>query len=276
MCCLDAGLDHKDQQDQVAPDVLVVVDPRNPEPYITFLNFQLHAAYTAVVFTRNPALTLPGQRHALLAVALVRSITQLCEPAHQTAQHVLATLHILFTLRSYLGSNRPNVSAKACTCGIVRAVERHEASHGFDRRCIGQLMEPHPGQNLTEADDDVQSICRVLAALCCLPELCITAGVFKTENTGQLQEACRALLAEAVSRDVRVQVRSKLAEGQLEKDVSMALLGKALGISEDSCVLPQPDGVPEPKDVWFSSAFDRDTAKVNVASRRSCRGGCMM
>ena len=263
MCCLDTGVDHKDLDGNLSPEVLVVADPRNPMPYEIFLNLRLHAAYTAVIFARNPALILHVQRHALLAVSLVRAITQLTDPHFQTPPHVLAALHILYTLRSYLSANR--VSKPFCNCGIPHPVERHESANAYDWRCIALLMEPFPGRRLTEAEhDDVQTICRILAVLCALPERVISSGLFSNEYTFALQEACLALLAETVSRDARVQIRATIGEqkSETEKNVTLVLLAKALGIAHDSCPQSQLDLAAERDSVTISDSFDFHAAKV--------------
>ncbi len=259
MCMLDTGADLPDVAGSIASDILVVVDPRNPAPYEAFLRLSLHSAYTAVVVTRNPALHLPSQRHALLAVSLVRGITQLCEPAFQTPLHIANTLRLLFTLRSYLNINQKT----RCACLSRCAVEPHDGSHSFDHRCIAQLLEPTPGRYLTEASDDVQSICRILAALCCLPEHVQKCGLFEPQNASVLGDACLALLGETVSRDVRVKIRS-INDSRPDHDVSMTLLQSTLGITEDSCAAPANGAPADPSSVKQPDNFNMDIAKVKL------------
>jgi hypothetical protein len=69
-----------------------------------FMGTSLFDAYTAVVFTRNPALSLPAQKMALLMVALVQAVRQLLQPVTRTREHVLVALTIWRTLRARLAS----------------------------------------------------------------------------------------------------------------------------------------------------------------------------
>ena len=64
-----------------------------------FMGTSLFDAYTAVVFTRNPALSLPAQKTALLMIALVQAVRQLLQPVTRTREHVLMVLTIWQTVR---------------------------------------------------------------------------------------------------------------------------------------------------------------------------------
>ena len=81
MCALDAGIAMKDSQGNIAQDVLVIINPRNPGPYRAFLNTKLYHNYLAVVFTRNPSLYIPSQQTAIYIVALCKAIDQLLTDA---------------------------------------------------------------------------------------------------------------------------------------------------------------------------------------------------
>ena len=223
MCLLDAGVELRDDEGQAAADVLVVVDARNAAPALQFLSSMLHAAYMAVVFTRHPSLVVPGQQHALLAVSLVQSIAQLAD--NPSTAHVINTLHILHTLRCYLFASRAS-KPHECPhhphptlgplCGPAR--------NAYDFACVSRLLSPQPGCLLTEADEEAQSMCRILATLCAVPELSRACNFFGQSNIDNRIEACLALLAESVSRDVRMKMRSEPTEGLTDQEHSMKLL----------------------------------------------------
>jgi hypothetical protein len=77
MCALDAGIELKDSTGQLAQDVLVVINPRNPGPYRAFLKSKLYQNYLAVLFTRNPDIFIPSQQTAIYIVSLCKAIEQL-------------------------------------------------------------------------------------------------------------------------------------------------------------------------------------------------------
>ena len=82
---------------------------------------------------------------------------------------------------------------------------------------------------MTEAEDtDVVSVCKILAAMCCLTEKMHTTGILTDRK--QLGLVACALLAESVSREARVVIYSKTDK---PADVVHALLVKALDISND-------------------------------------------
>jgi len=83
---LDHGLPLHDQKGVRAADVLVLANPRNPEPYLQFVGSRLHDLYLSLVFTRSLDISLPAQRTALLMVALARSLEQLLPPPRAPAR----------------------------------------------------------------------------------------------------------------------------------------------------------------------------------------------
>jgi hypothetical protein len=261
MCLLDVGVELCDATGP-APDILVVAHaPSSTNPPRTwakmaFLSSHVHKAYLATAFTRNPSLVVPGQQHALLAVALVRSIVQLCDEGSCTPQHISNTLDILFTLRCYLfacSSSRPYRCAQHKHPILGRPVTERNS---FDFACVTGLLGAAPGPLLTEAHEEMQSMCRVLATMCAVPELLRVASFFSVSNERARVEACLALLAESVSRDVRIKIRS--GDSATAASRSELLVQEVLGIDDSTC---SPQGNPP----QFSDAYDFDVALVNLS-----------
>ena len=129
-------------------------------------------------------------------------------------------------------------------------------------------MRPNPGCFLTEAEeDDVQTVCKVLAPLCCLPELVDALGLFRPAHQEQLGAVSLALMAETVSRGARIQIVNASKAQPLAtscttlQEVSAELLRRALNIDESSVVMPQPDDIPEPVNVVQACTYDEAAAR---------------
>jgi hypothetical protein len=99
MCSLDSQCNLQDLGRHDISDIMVVMNPRHPDPYRLFMNTRLYQTYLSVVFTRNPNLFMPAQQTALLMVALVRAISQLTDKNFATQRHVQNCLNIIYTLR---------------------------------------------------------------------------------------------------------------------------------------------------------------------------------
>jgi hypothetical protein len=44
-------------------DVMVLMNPRNPEPFRLFMRTKLYQTYTSVLFTRNPNMFVPSMQN---------------------------------------------------------------------------------------------------------------------------------------------------------------------------------------------------------------------
>ena len=83
---------------------MLQIDPRNPRPGLALRQLLLHKAYTAVVITRSPVLTVGQQEIALLTIALVTACEQLMESKYLNVKHARAVCHMLHTLRWQIGA----------------------------------------------------------------------------------------------------------------------------------------------------------------------------
>eukprot|EP00808_Paulinella_micropora_P005498 g5708.t1 len=217
MCALDAGAHLTDSLGRPVQDVLVVRDPRASVACTRYLRSPLYRAYLAVLFTRNPELSLPSQGTALDMSALVTGCTQLMSSALRSEAMVCTVLDLLASLRWRLGATR--AAAKQKAKGEV------EEGSGYWVDLLKMLSGPTPGKYMTEAPPaDVVSLAKLLGPLLALPQA--TQPLFplpqgaQTDNrekeadnrprsfagTG-LAEVAMALMAEAVSRDCRVFVK---------------------------------------------------------------------
>jgi hypothetical protein len=117
MCALDSGAVLKDPTTgHATPDVLVMLDPRNPHPYKQWLRTALSDAYLAVTFARNPDLYVPAQRTALLMVAFVRAVEQLMTVVNPPAASVAKP-----TVAATTASNTPTPAASTSSASSTTA-----------------------------------------------------------------------------------------------------------------------------------------------------------
>ena len=203
MCILDANIDYKDpSRSQPVSDILIVENPLHSYPYKEFQRTKLNLAYTSVVFTRNPCLSIPSQSISLLMISFVKSIEQLMNPSFRNEKLLELTFEMYFSIRK-------KISQKDYWVNIVK-----------------KLYLPNPGKYMTESEeDDIISIAKILVPLCCLDQcgdLFTSSDLFR-----QLASSSLCLLAEAVSRSCRV-----LAKIRDQFRNARPLIRKALGIHE--------------------------------------------
>eukprot|EP00026_Physarum_polycephalum_P004641 Phypoly_transcript_04663.p1 GENE.Phypoly_transcript_04663~~Phypoly_transcript_04663.p1 ORF type:complete len:660 (-),score=89.51 Phypoly_transcript_04663:152-1933(-) len=230
MCGLHAMATHRDTMGRQVQDVLVILDPKNPDPYLAFLKSPLHAAYMGVIFARNPDIQLPAQRSGLLMSALVRGITQLLEPAFRTREFVGMLLKLVYTIRKR-----------------INAAEINE----YWDAVLKKLTLSQPGKWMTEApEDDIGSVAKLLGVMCCSMEKVKNLQLFDDTEASkqQLAEVSLALLAETSSRGARGKIKGIIekerlkdltAKPPLESKITHDLLFDALGLSEN-CSHPDP------------------------------------
>jgi hypothetical protein len=165
-------------------DVVLVGDPRNFEPFRAFSRSTLFQHYLSILFSLNPDLSNARQMTALLAVALVRSVTQMLHPKRQTALAAQNMLRLLYTLRR-------------------RMLSTADEEGSYWSALLTKLGNTDAARHLTEApEDDIGSIAKVLACLVCLPE-----RLDAITRPGHLAELSLALMAEAASRGCRIEVK---------------------------------------------------------------------
>ena len=276
LSALDCGHRLLDGTGELAPDVLVLVDPALGTEACaatsTFLQSALHATYLALVFTRSAALRLPAQRTALLVVAFVKGAEQqlrrragdrvaeprmMRQPSHfemdSSAEDIrlaLAILHTLTTMQAHATAAAPEL--------------------------VMHLLGPSPGVCMTEAGDNgVDSVCQLLVLLCLSDEL---EPLFAptADAAARRSRVAMALLAEAVSRSCRVLLRTSVANAGSSQGGAAAveactgqsaamlmahtLVRKALGVTPGSCRDVLADDVGEPEHVEHASEYDVERA----------------
>ena len=169
LCMLDANVDLADSRGEPVTDVLVVSEASNPLPYKLFLSTTLSDAVVASTLARNPFAVIASQRTALLMVAFCQSVTQLLTPACNTTANVKLVFDLMHSVR----------------------MQCKTEAGGYWDSMINKLAQPLPGRFITEApEDDVASVCKALAPLCCFHELvrmctcvCINLFMFVTMYT---------------------------------------------------------------------------------------------
>ncbi len=237
LCFMEAAIPLVDSAGEKCYDVVLVGDPRNFEPYRAFSRSTLFQHYLSILFSLNPDLANPRQMTALLAVALVRCVTQLLNPKRQTALAVQNMFRLLYTLRR-------------------RMLSTADDEGSYWTALLSKLENTDAAKHLTEApEDDIGSIAKVLACIVCLPE-----RLEAISRPGHLAELSLALMAEAASRGCRIEV--KLSPNQ----EAHPLLVKALGIAEESCAFPTSVDEPEPKKLEHGDGFD-----IVIGRKRSGR-----
>jgi hypothetical protein len=154
MCFLEAVVPLMDSSSEKCYDVVLVGDPRNFTPYTMFSKSTLFQLYTSVQFTLNPDLYNPRQTTALLAISLVRAITQLLQPKRLgDPLSIQMMLRLLYTLRT--------------------RITRDKDDDSYWVQLLGKLSHHQLAMHLTEApEDDVGSIAKVLALMVCVPNRC--------------------------------------------------------------------------------------------------------
>lgn len=253
LCFLEAGVPLTDSDQEKCTDVIICGDPRNFAPYLAFCKSTLFHHYLSITFSRNPDLYTPRQTTALLAVALVRSVTQLLS-GKRTDNQIRSMLCLLYTLRMRMTmtSNRNNNS------------NGDEGQENYWEALLNKLGLPDVERHLTEApEDDVGSICKPLAVLLAIPQ----GSTSFLHNASHMSHLALALMAEASSRGARIEVKMSAAtDGGGGAVDAHPLLVKALGITEASCVYPRPLEEPEPKKIQHDDSYD-----MVVARKRSSR-----
>lgn len=211
LCALECGQPLVDGTGELAPDVLVLVDPALGHAAAadceTFARSALHHLYLSIAFTRSAALPLPQQHAALLMVAFAKAAEQALRRRGgglMTEQRVMrqpSTFHVAEAteeLRIAL--------AILHTLQINSSLLR--AGSEFQTQMATKLLSDEPGAHMTEAEGDgVETVCQLLCLLCLSPSL---DGLFATtpEATAQRSAVAMALLAEATSRGCRALLKS--------------------------------------------------------------------
>lgn len=227
MCALHANLAVEDDTlGERIEDVLVVLDPRHPEPYDAFCRTQLHSAYTSVVFTRNPSLHLNVQQTALLVISLCRAITQLLQARCRTPEQVNVIFSIIYTIR-----------------------RRARKQMAFWNAILEKFLDPEPGRHMTEAQGDgIASVCQLLGAMCAFPDSPLVAKLLNDKNQLAKVRNCDvlnlvllpcqvavALMAESVSREARVKIKTTTTKKKNSKltdsETAFGLLRLVLNIT---------------------------------------------
>lgn len=275
MCALDCGYkstsDELPFSDSGCEDCVVIsesaceivdgVQPWRPlEVARRFLRSKLHDVYLSIVFTRSPSVVLSAsQRTALPMITLVRGIEQLLRLRMKSPDassfrstpglvtHVRNMVCLMLTIRSTVLRTKDG-SLLEWALEIVQAM----------------LFSSRPQDHLTEAPPagrsvgGVASVCQVLGVLCCADaaEPLFNSPEVSTVGTSQLTRVSLALLAEAVSRSCRVQIKTEASSVPVGEQPYRRLLRKALGITKASCHDVSADGVPEADGLVHSSEIE--------------------
>ncbi|KAJ3149888.1 hypothetical protein HK101_002005 [Irineochytrium annulatum] len=224
LCFLHGGHTWKDESGLVVQDVMVLHDPSSTIP-AKYMKTSIHKINLSITFTRNPDLYIPAQQIALLSISFVKAVEQLYYdkdnfgPTHADRRRSL--IEIIFstalTIRRLAGRDRSWVDV------------------------LDKLARPHPGKYLTEAEgDEIPSIAKILVALTCIGRLgggkdtaeAVRRSDALWADTAGLREAALAVLAESVSRGVRVMVR--VLDPTKRPDSHRPLIRTALGIDPDA------------------------------------------
>ena len=148
---------------------------------LTFVRTKLHALYLSTVFARSPALPLPAQRLALLAVSFSRGVEQLlrCKMAtgegfrrtpglHAHAENMVCCMLTLRTLLRRGGSTSSTGSTSGTSGGNLDGSEGGGSSlvPWAAELAEALLHSPRPQDYLTEAPtplvpSGVASVCQV-------------------------------------------------------------------------------------------------------------------
>lgn len=238
LCHLQSGVVPRDSAGEACPDVLLPAAPADPVG-----RSELHRAYLAAAFTRNPALALPAQYSALVHVAFVRGIEQL----------------MLYGVRARRGGGDagPGADYEVRLVRVLLRVAETVRIRG-DRELMARVLAADaPAAHLTEAgDDDVRSVCKVLAPLCAL-DAAASGALFGAGGEERLRRLAMALMSEAVSRGVRRQVRARRrASDRSDDDTAERLVRRTLG-------LRLPEGDPEAAArAAQSSEYDLDAGRA--------------
>ena len=221
LCSLHGGISINDPSyDQPAEDVLVLIDPRNPIAYELWIrSVPLHKHYLAVVFTRNPEIVLPSQYPSILMISLVKSIEQMMLNAkYRTIPFIESIFHIIFTLREIIFKGK----YKEYWVSMLK-----------------KLSLENPAKYMTESEeDDIKSVVKLIAPIICLSDAKKLFNIDKNlnnnnESENRLPEIALSLIAESVSRNARVLLKTKSNNNGELPSLSRSFIQKALKISLD-------------------------------------------
>eukprot|EP00056_Hartaetosiga_gracilis_P006670 m.98722 g.98722 ORF g.98722 m.98722 type:complete len:2306 (+) comp12528_c0_seq2:34-6951(+) len=280
LCALDAGLRVCDSSGEDYNGVLPLCFP-GAEWMNRLLSTRLFKSYHAIVCTRNPLLSIPQQRIALLCSSLTQLISQLmfAKKKNKSKAHMEGYIRLLFRLLLDISLEVKRVHLDSQWTGMVE-----------------KLAEPMPGRFLTEAkEDDVVSVTQVVAALLVMINPVSRAGVITSDVQRQeqqkqdnndittdhnrrpqlertesmvchdvrVEDAALAVLAESVSRGVRIQIKQRSNVRNKSEDQSeLILLRHTLGIDAHDHLHVLPDDQQEPVNIQHENAFDVEKAKL--------------
>eukprot|EP00055_Hartaetosiga_balthica_P017109 m.112136 g.112136 ORF g.112136 m.112136 type:complete len:1972 (+) comp9248_c1_seq1:40-5955(+) len=271
LCTLDVGGRNEDSQGNLFNSVLPLTYP-NCVWMHRLLVTKLFNSYHAIVCTQNPLLTVPQQRLALLCASLSQLIAQMMvSKRERQPMEMVDSVRLLFRLML-------DISLEVGYCGLQKKWDR----------IVTNLVEPMPGRFLTEAEgDEIASVVQVIAALLVMVKSVSTVGVVRsgihrkeakskaaetpvlsrTESMichdEQVEDAALAVLAESVSRGVRIQIKQKAnLRGKSEDQSELMLLRHCLGIGSDDHAHVLPDDKQEPSNIPHGTEFNLEKAKL--------------
>eukprot|EP01083_Nonionella_stella_P026171 72033_1 len=220
---------------QCIPDVMMVLnrmayknDYMKNRLLTKVMRSDLYSIYLATVFTRNPNLVIPSQKVAILMISLVQTVQQIFNNKDDTKQLINHALNIMYCVRLWIG----NIS---------------KDTDGYWYGLIHKLYENNPGRFMTTSQaENVSSVCKVLAAICCFDESQklfsehhMVWKAFKAHKGGtndkiihsmkqkltecQLSQIAIAMMGESTSRECRILVRN-------DADEMWRLIAKCLDI----------------------------------------------
>ena len=269
LSALDCGHQLVDRTGELAPDVIVLVDPALGsaacEAVTAFLRSALYSTHLALMFTRSAALRLPAQRSAVLVVSFAKAAEQLLR--RRGGERVAEPRIMRQPSRFEIDSSIEDMRLALAILHTLHVTQPHATLAAAD--LTAQLLGANPGACMTEAGDDgVDSACQLLVLLCVANDL--TPLFAPTpEAAAQRAKVAMALLAEAVSRSCRVLLRtSPPPSSELEARTGQSpmmltartLVRKALGIVPHSCSDVLDDDIDEPAHMDHSGAYDVEKA----------------
>jgi hypothetical protein len=230
ICALDAHHRLVDLAGQTVEDVVVLVDPSDPEPYERYLGSGLNRAYLGVVFARNPSVTVASQQTALVTRSLARA-------ADQMAADGCTEFGARFALEA------------VCTLA-----ERLAGSQ-FWQGVAAKLAEGDPRAHLTSCEEDgILNVLMPIAAVAAFGRSTPALAGDPARRRAVLHALVGQAVADAVAAEIK---RASTADNDQEWSEQQALLDMAprMAIARESVPRPAPDDEPEPEDIAFDDAF---------------------
>ncbi|QHN71045.1 vWFA superfamily incomplete domain protein [Mollivirus kamchatka] len=228
------ALDYKraDGEQREIANVLVTIDPADPEPYRRYLDTTLSSAYLGMVFARNPSVVISGQHTALLGMSLCALARQIASGEAITQIVAKLVVEIAHTL-SY------RIHPSLYWMGVA-----------------AKLAAEDPRAYLTTRQED-----EIKNQVVPLVALLVFGHATWTRLTSQGKtKALRAILEQSIADTC-----NKSSEWS-ETD-ALFKLAKHFGIERSSAPFPLADDLAEPEDTVFSCDYDHRSIEEHCVAK---------